>query len=57
MRGSNCASEVFFQNDIQYVTYLRVIERLKKKRSHDVTDTTIFLRDTKEVRVASGSHT
>ena len=56
MRGSNCASEVFFQNDIQYVTYLRVIDRLKKKRSHDVTDTTIFLRDTKEVCVASGSH-
>lgn len=56
MRGSNCASEVFFQNDIQYVTYLRVIERLKKKRSHDVNDTTIFLRDTKEVRVARLSH-
>ena len=56
MRGSNCASEVFFQNDIQYVTYLRVIERLKKKRSHDVTDTAIFLRDTKEVRVARLSH-
>ena len=55
MRGSNCASEVFFQNDIQYVTYLRVIERLKK-RSHDVTDTAIFLRDTKEVRVARLSH-
>ena len=56
MRGSNCASEVFFQNDIQYVTYLRVIERLKQKLSHDVTDTAIILRDTKEVRVASLNH-
>jgi hypothetical protein len=56
VRGSNCASEVFFQNDIQYVTYLRVIERLKQKLSHDVTDTAIFLRDTKEVRVASLNH-